>query len=298
MNVDRRDVVVFPPSASCPCDSGKVTGECCVRNGVLSPEAVKLVLPEAGPPNTNCFAAGMGGCSTKMSLEHYVSHSVLKLMSDEDGMVGIDGPSWTGRPPLVAASKFGAKTLCVAHNTALSDLDKVGHRFFAAFHSVPERFAQGAEDSMRLVHGHDLERWFLKMLCGFAAMHQDKEWRPPRHWVRALFGKREITGGSGLICAVGEGSKVRDQRRLVLSPMSDANSVLVGLRVELAGIEFGLLMDGSAEKRPGIYRPGTFRYRSTSTGQQQLIIAWWHKPYGGQHIKLNWSPDSITAAPP
>lgn len=242
-----------------------------------------------------CYASILGGCSTKISLEHYISHSVLKLLSDSDGMLPVEGLPWLGPTGAmkIDAAKFGSNLLCTAHNEALSPLDEIGHRFFVAIADIPKYFEEQptGPDRRVLVNGHDVERWMLKIAIGLGSvvLPKSKEWRPPRHWVRTLFGKRALTNG-GMSCIAPVGSLVPRDARIGFAPMFWNQVEFVGVLVIVGGVRFMLLMSDQAGE-VDVYRPGSLRFSGRSSGVEQIVWLGWHSPYGAKSINLTWPAD-------
>jgi len=112
-----------------------------------------------------CWASSRGGCDRKISLEHYVSDTVL-------GAIGIEylrGAAYTGgRSDVhISRSNFGSKVLCRRHNSDLSGLDTharllfLTQRLFLAEINKPEFTPV---DEQIDISGDLLEKWLLKCL--------------------------------------------------------------------------------------------------------------------------------------
>lgn len=88
--------------------------------------------------------------------------------------------------------------LCRRHNEALSPLDATAHRFFS--------FILGKSSSTELLlPGYELERWFLKLLCGMmskglgtVAGQRIPAVLPERGLVQTLFEAAPIPKGCGV----------------------------------------------------------------------------------------------------
>src|SRR5271169_5801022 len=79
----------------CPCGSGKVLRECCLKDGQIRSMSTvtRAPVPQTGIRNSGCYARGLADCSADISREHYISHALLTLLSVE-GRVTIDGFPW------------------------------------------------------------------------------------------------------------------------------------------------------------------------------------------------------------
>ncbi|RRQ24965.1 hypothetical protein DK926_25665 [Rhodococcus sp. Eu-32] len=83
-------------------------------------------MTDAGFPDfkhPKCYANTEGGCSTKISGEHFVSHSLIKLYTFDDPTVTICHDNGFGVRHPVPPRRFVANVLCEAHNNGLSDAD-------------------------------------------------------------------------------------------------------------------------------------------------------------------------------
>lgn len=267
-------------TAPCLCGSENPLKECCLFQGRLFLKETRIDVPLGSYAHPKCYAAALRGCSSTLSLEHYLSHSALRLMAGPDGMLRIEGMSL---PPAIPAARFGSRILCTAHNNALSPLDAVGVRLFAAFHSIDDELKSENAAPYRVlvgVNGYDFERWLLKLLIGYAVgvIPETKDsWQPPLHWLRVLFGKRQMPKHAGLSShCMPDSIHLRDQG-IGIAPMYNIKTeprTLAGVRAVLTGIDFSLMMD-SVASRVGTYRVGGFRYRSLKTSTTRVILLSW-----------------------
>jgi hypothetical protein len=105
----------------------------------------------------------------------------------------------------VPIAGFKSKVLCERHNSALSPLDAIGHRFFKSFRTLNAELRDKLKKPRNrgyLFNGHDIERYILKILCGdgFANKMQGAEgrirdWRPSPQWIRILYGLEPFPTG-------------------------------------------------------------------------------------------------------
>jgi len=70
-----------------------------------------------------CYANTRGGCSTKISGEHYVSHGLIKLYGNNDPDFTVQHKTGKGVGHPVTPKNFKANILCQKHNSALSPAD-------------------------------------------------------------------------------------------------------------------------------------------------------------------------------
>src|SRR5205814_7233185 len=118
----------------------------------------------------------------------------------------------------VPIGSFKSKILCDRHNSALSPLDVVGHRFFKSFRLLNAELRDETKKPKNrgyLFNGHDVERYILKILCGdgFANKMQGmagriRNWRPSAQWVRVLYGLEPFPAGWGMYLAAALGEDI------------------------------------------------------------------------------------------
>jgi hypothetical protein len=245
--------------------------DCClfVRSNTTPPG------PPTGYAHPACFARDLGDCSSKISREHYISESVLGLFGGEgitvSGLPGQPGLPWLAHAEEkeVSLASLTAKMLCERHNQALSALDATAANFF--------RFltAKWSEDAIEvyLVRGYDLERWFLKMLCGLVASgmvtvngHRLSKWTPPAEWLEILFGSADVEAPAGLHSIVAERYHFATESFMVHLVFSTDTAQPAALVFAAEGIAFLFAMVALPPKRQPSefgsdtrYRPGALQ---------------------------------------
>lgn len=226
----------------------------------------------------------MGGCSDGLTLEHYMSRSVLEALETE-GHLSVDASGM--KPFRTSAARIGGRVLCKAHNNALDPLDRVGKAFFVGLGSAPEHLKGTDQPArrVRLVNGHDVERWLLKTLCGFTATF--KEWGPPERWLRVLFGEVEFGAGEGLYLDVQQREQAPGPRpRLIrLERIDDRNDAPCGLVAHLETLRFGLAMTPGIFK--GLHRP--LALRAAQDGRESVQLLGWDSPLFNMTVTFTWS---------
>src|SRR6266404_892642 len=155
-------------AAPCLCGSGKPGGSCCFDGHcyVRQPSIVRLTNPENTVSNDGCYLSQTNSCRTKLSREHLVSETVLKVIKKDQ--LSVSGLPWlpAGESKQIGLNDLVTKCLCDFHNSALSPLDAAGGQFFDAIQTADmNRSLPGIAP---LVSGHDIERWLLKTLFGVA----------------------------------------------------------------------------------------------------------------------------------
>lgn len=186
----------------CICGSGKLLKDCCLtRRYGTQPKG-----PKTGFSHSKCYARALADCSQKLSKEHFISRGILRLFGE--GNIHVEGFPWVPNEEqrIVSAGSLTGKMLCTRHNQALSRLDKLAIDFFEFF----VKNWGGKETKFFLINGKELERWFLKTLCGLVAsgnatLNEERldEWTPSLEWLDILFGDKNVEDAAGLyyICA-------------------------------------------------------------------------------------------------
>jgi len=241
-----------------------------------------------GLQHPECYARALGGCSQKMSGEHYISKSILELIENRAGKksksVRVTGLSFQqlGMFQQLGISSLVGNILCKTHNSLLSPLDGAGKAVFTAIDGMNDGAAdQSLPERVLGVDGDGLERWVLKSMCGGLYSGAFKVSRtktmkgvcPPPEWLDILFNGAELPPAKGLYFmpkTPGE-TITADQYVLKLDPLGSCDTDEIrGLRVWFFGFEFSLLM---GNLMPGvrtmfddaIYRPAGLRAVGSGT---------------------------------
>ncbi len=194
----------YQPYRPCPCGSREKAKFCC-RAG----KNKWITRPQWRPSGDNvdvtgydhlkCFAAGTRCCGQKLTAEHYISESVLRVfLGDKAAVSGFVFPDKT-----VGISALTAKILCDRHNSLLAPLDTAAARLtrnvvdFVRVAAQPDALERG----FFLLNGDDIESWLLKMLCGLVAsgaVPSLAKGNPPGAWLDALYGRAPWPSDWGL----------------------------------------------------------------------------------------------------
>ncbi len=118
-----------------------------------------------------CWAAVLGGCSSRMSGEHAISKSQYGGADS----ITVQGFPWCRQPKVIGLSSAVANILCKTHNESLSPVDEAAKEVLTALSLVRER----SQDTMPprqfpmrrfTVSGDLFERWMLKTTINLATM--------------------------------------------------------------------------------------------------------------------------------
>lgn len=226
--------------------------------------------------NPNCYARELRNCSAETSGEHFLSKSVLRLM-ERPGEMSIQGPDWLPKNEtrVVSSNSLKSNILCKKHNSDLSTLDDIGQKFCRYFINTKVR-----QDSLTLNQSL-LERWMLKLLCGFGASGYSKHfpgWRPSREWLEILFSDKNLPEGCGLYYLSSNKKLTASPYEMCVWPLAtDDLQRLIGFHFLLTGYIFLFAMSkipASLLKKyvengfTPIYRPGIFqvKYKDHTNG--------------------------------
>jgi hypothetical protein len=200
----------------CLCGSGRLIKDCCLTAW----SKTKPAGPMTGLSHPKCYARCLRDCSDEISREHFLSASVIKSWTDV-GLAKVSGfaPINRGESTVMQIQNNRPKVLCKRHNNCLTGLDSVAKKFFTF---LLERTPQ---QRFLLINGYELERWFLKVLCGYVAagfVIDDTGipvvgWTPPLRWLEILFGDEQAPRGCGLFFPVNLTWQTRSGR-LVIEP--------------------------------------------------------------------------------
>lgn len=295
-------VEIADPYADCPCGSTKLGRDCCLdARGRICGVPAAIQAPRLGHTDAatpGCYAAPLGGCSPRLSGEHYMSHAVLRRMTDGGGGLQVRDMAWLprGESRIVAPAKLTAKVLCSAHNSALSPYDMVGDRLCELLLKTGEPASEECTFT-KLFNGEDIERWFLKTLCGITAMEaavRGAQWSAPESWLDALFKVNEaMPSGSGLwLNLAGFWMFPDNAPSISATPIDEPHGGNpTGLRLSFCGIEFVLLMSHAQSRwvPNGRFRPGLLSFRSVGYCGVQLGFIYKYSPLG-LHLTVHGTP--------
>jgi hypothetical protein len=221
-----------------------------------------------------CYAQSLGGCSSQISGEHYVSEAVLRAVSQANNRIRVQGLKFqpSGLVQEIGISNLTGNVLCDTDNSQLSQLDAVGLEFFDAMERIMCGGSLGAIDP---IDGYRLEGWMLKTLTGgvFCGAFQLPEGmnlkgKPPPHgFLSVLFDRMMLGEPLGLYLYQGDGDEKFHVDHNVLAfqvstcPTHDTPPVatICGLSTRIFGIEFYLSTLRLPSPLPGRWQNSLYR---------------------------------------
>jgi hypothetical protein len=213
-----------------------------------------------------------------------VSEAVLRVIQKE-GLVASGLPWMKAGEQKIGLNTIIGKCLCTTHNSALSDLDSTAANFFRAFEECD--LHRSGEPKRFLFSGHDIERWLLKTLAGFAASQNlaNKGEKLPGTFHPLVSVSRMLEDvttwppTAGLYFTQKLGQEFLRGDHFWMAPLSNEASDLAGVIVSIQGFQFTFLAmptQASPEvvKKSAVYRP------------QQIVF---NMPQTRNVIELSWN---------
>ncbi len=191
--------------------------------------------------NPVCYARELGNCSQRKSGEHFISKSLLEKI-EKSGKLNIQGPAWLSENEerIIPIKSMKANVLCKRHNSDLSGLDSAGTEFCSYLLNVKIKQAQLTVD------GQEIERWLLKVLCGFGTsgyLNRFNGWTPKREWLDILFFDKTLPDEAGLYYLISNKVLEAGPNEFGIWPVvSDEKKEIIGLHLLLSGYTFLFLM--------------------------------------------------------
>jgi hypothetical protein len=224
-----------------------------------------------------CYANTRGGCSSKISGEHYVSLGLIKLYGDNDPDFTIQHKSGKGVGHPVQPKEFKANILCQKHNTALHPADDAALAFATFLRRNALQYDAGAGewgDAEEItISGDDMQRWLLKLFLNHAVTeHYDVQQRKtvtfPPEAIDLLLDRAAWPSTWGL--TVPGDPRNKDVRYCPFQTKDVVNSHWWGVApfvhrdetwvgggiVDLAHVSFGLTIFNPGRNMPGWDNPG------------------------------------------
>lgn len=238
----------------------------------LRPSRTRPPGADTGYSHERCYARDLHDCCTSISREHYISESILE---DHGGVFHVTRKRLGWEDKQLTANALASNMLCRRHNSALSPLDEAGRTLVRCLRFAQERAANGG--GRDVLNGIDVERWMLKVLCGYTVLDGDPV---PLAWQRLLFGYDEIRLPSGLHVNVAIGDMVGGaDRKIEFATAYNAEGERVGCAITLHGYRFLLGLDGkrvfAADElgRQSMMRPRELKFTG-SRGNYRLRFEW------------------------
>lgn len=283
----------------CRCQSAQSAQTCCLTDHgwFKKPEIVRVKDTGEIGSHASCYLHGTNSCCSKISGEHLISESVLRILAERE--LELSGFPWLkGARKRLRFKNLTANCLCKTHNSALSPLDMAGARFFDAVQKCGTGDSGPAQSF--LISGHDFERWMLKTLAALAASRnflledvslddafvdrlriadllEDANWQQPL----------------GLYMLQGEGQRFTRRDILELAPLDLRGSgEVAGIWMDIQGLQVGLLathhdIGGTGFDR-AVFRPSGLIFQMKSL--VHTIQLSWADKLSHTDLMITWQP--------
>lgn len=253
---------------NCVCGSTLAAGFCCFANDQWAKKPTTLVLKSVSAfgSQSQCYLKETNSCEGGISREHYLSKSILELMTDKN-VIGLTGLRWLqpGETKELGVNSLVSNCLCKGHNQSLSSLDSAALKFFSALKDVA---INPTPDPLFLCSGHDLERWFLKFLLGcchsgvFSIDRKpvSKSFMHDLNFVEMFENPQSWPDGAGLYSLLQKGDVVPLAPRFAAGPIFDTrNAEVVGMVVDAFGLKLAMTLMKPQGNSFGEYKFADFR---------------------------------------
>jgi len=251
-----------------------------------------LLDDRTGESLAGCFASASHDCTSKLSLEHWISHDVLRSYS-VDGRLYISGVPWLGGQQVwLPTKRLGANVLCTRHNAALSRLDAMAGQMFRVLHGYqtaqakPDSSARQGDSLVAVFAGPDLERWLLKVLWGGVAAGAFSRGGERLTSLRSdidhealletLFRGRAWPEGWGLHLGFVAGALLEEEAPVSVESASGPDGSVWQVTVGIGVVEFRLSLGTPDGIGPNLFRQpgGVVLDQAGSPGHRLLALAW------------------------
>lgn len=252
-----------------------------------------------------CWASIIGGCSNKLSGEHYISKGLWLGRP----LITISGFEWLkGEEKTLPVQKLTGRILCTSHNNQLSPLDSEAVEFIKKQVQVEHVLYQRLKSRKRIfdprrlaVDGEVFQRWAVKTVIGCSYIdHKDGVWHqtrrrlgePALEVVNAVYGLSTLPEPMGLYFAHALNNKNhRDffQDGISIETLFHPDGGLVGALLRFRGFRFLVWLTNesyssfdvrdsagaSLESLPkGSYRPGEYKFSIGKALSHILKFEW------------------------
>jgi hypothetical protein len=283
----------------CICGTGRPAGDCCWTAHGYHKKPVVVDLHNTGltGKHDRCYMSATGACDTKISGEHLISHSVLKVLAEKQ--VEVSGTPWLkpGDKKMLPFSALTTNALCQRHNSLLSPIDSVGAALFEAIQKC------GTTDTgpglLFLLSGHDVERWMLRSLAIFGVSGNfaidgaviDQNFVDRLRIVELLEDPKQWKKPLGFYLTRGLGHQFWRRDNIQIAPVvKTGGDEIMGITLDLQGLEFALLAADHDVTGTGLdkalYRPAAFVF--DMDGTRHRIQLSWEDGLSHQDVIFTW----------
>jgi hypothetical protein len=189
-----------------------------------------------------CYAYQLGDCQGQIEDEHFIPNALQKMM----GEVTLSGLAWQkGIAKTLRPSSYAhARMICQRHHDQLDGLDGTALAYFRNLMLIsnPNHVSSGKrgriEDIPQVLSGRNLEKWFLKTICGaLAAKAFGDADVIPIDWIKVLFDRVEWPDTWAMYVATGNRKVTEQDARFTIDFNWTAEHELNGIVIRSFSIE-------------------------------------------------------------
>jgi hypothetical protein len=184
--------------------------------------------------NNKCYAAQLNDCDVKMSGEHYISASVLKLAGNRVRVTGFPWQKPNSHSDIGIGS-LKSQMLCSHHNAMLSPLDDEGLKFVKGLKGIYTEISERQElpETTININAELLELWLIKVFVGclFVSGLRDI----PKLWIDCLFQKIKLPDDSGLYFPLKHESTKWEFNLIKMDSIDSLNGHIAGAKFIIGG---------------------------------------------------------------
>jgi hypothetical protein len=245
-----------------------------------------------------CYASSLGDCEGALTEEHYISHAILRLLSDGGGRIRTAGmPFAKGNVLDLPPSRLSAKVLCERHNQGLSPIDAEALKLFQIV-SETDGLAQAIGHlGTTTLNGNLIERWLLKVFLGLIAAGfgrtlegQHVARQVPERLVRVLFGRQSHIVGHGIYLSGALGDTFSRESHgisLVADLAADLTPAILHFDFDRLHLRYVATSSESVGVNPENYRPHEIRFVHARTGASRHVrFRWLTKNSGRRWVQM------------
>ncbi|MGB3043679.1 MAG: hypothetical protein WBB98_10835 [Xanthobacteraceae bacterium] len=273
--------IPFKGGETCPCGLNKRYDEChgSGKNPPISPFHFELPASSTGKQVNGCYMSSLQDCDGALSLEHYISQSILKQFDIIRGE-GLQGN--LDELPSIPIKALAVRVLCQRHNALLSDLDTRAGLAFERIRTIQQHMIKPIANRRKvrdcLIDGYALELWAAKSLLATYVGKVARTNGQPTIDVKKLnvdaVVKRIAAGRLeppfGLYMHKGP----RFTKRTVSAGALTDGDQVVGIRMQLGQLGFDCIVAPAQRLDPANYRPCAAIYWNKASFNGNLFIAW------------------------
>lgn len=238
-----------------------------------------------------CYASLLGDCGGKLEREHYFSGALQDMI----GPVKASGFHWLDREevPLSPRKYAFSKMLCRKHHDDLDGLDQVAKNYFQNYMLLSHRShinsgMNGSSEELSFnINGRELEKWFLKFICGaVASKNLGVNTNIQDEWVAVLFSRVAWPDHWSIYVELNEFIVKQNDAGFDWKFYWNEDNFLIGLSVKTFGVMTHFSFNHHQHIPPeALHRPTVLGVEIVRPDGSDVLV---NIP-AGEHVKLRFS---------